>query len=152
MDSDRKQNPPGRIGHTYLYWDCNPGSSCSSCLFHCRNTAPETANYSPPTPTQPSPSRRPSPVAPKPSPSTYGAMPGASFNTITSVGHGNVGIAVGRPVTRPPPHRSRRAELPHRAPPCHSLGTRHMSSQKIWHIFGSGTLKYSSSSAKPVQL
>src|SRR5712691_10216559 len=24
-------------------------------------------------------------------------------------------IAVGRPVTRPPPHRSRRAELPHRA-------------------------------------
>ena len=63
-----------------------------------------------------------------------------------------VGIAVGRPVTRPPPHRSRRAELPHRAPPCHSLGTRHTSSQKIWHIFGSGTLKYSSSSAKPVQL
>ena len=32
-------------------------------------------------------------------------------------------IAVGRPVTRPPPHRSRRAKLPHRAPPWYSLRT-----------------------------
>jgi len=31
--------------------------------------------------------------------------------------------AVGRPVTQPPPHRSRRAELPHRAPQGYSLRT-----------------------------
>jgi len=32
-------------------------------------------------------------------------------------------ITVGRPVTRPPPYRSRRAELPHRAPRSYSLRT-----------------------------
>ena len=31
-------------------------------------------------------------------------------------GAGSVMVAVGPPVTRRPPHRSRRAELPHRAP------------------------------------
>jgi hypothetical protein len=36
------------------------------------------------------------------------------------VAAGGVDIAVGRPVTRPPPHRSRRAELPHRAPQSYS--------------------------------
>ncbi|MBK1648939.1 hypothetical protein, partial [Rhabdochromatium marinum] len=35
-----------------------------------------------------------------------------------------VPITVGRPVTRPPPYRSRRAELPHRAPRSDSLHTR----------------------------
>ena len=32
-------------------------------------------------------------------------------------------IEVGTPVTRRPPHRSRRAELPHRAPRSYSLRT-----------------------------
>jgi len=36
---------------------------------------------------------------------------------------GSLGITVGRPVTRPPPYRSRRAELPHRAPRSYSLRT-----------------------------
>jgi hypothetical protein len=38
-------------------------------------------------------------------------MPGVHgfFSLLTAL---FVGIAVGRPVTRPPPHRSRRAELP----------------------------------------
>jgi len=38
-------------------------------------------------------------------------------------------ITVGRPVTRPPPYRSRRAELPHRAPRSYSLRT-----QQHWPI------------------
>jgi hypothetical protein len=33
----------------------------------------------------------------------------------------NIAAAVGQPVTRLPPHRSRRAELPHRAPQGYSL-------------------------------
>jgi len=46
------------------------------------------------------------------------AVPGQEIIDTMDSRDGNVEgviIAVGRPVTRPPPHRSRRAELPHRA-------------------------------------
>jgi len=50
---------------------------------------------------------------------TVGAVVAAVVTILASV----IDITVGRPVARPPPYRSRRAELPHRAPRSYSLRT-----------------------------
>src|ERR1700747_290136 len=67
-------------------------------------------------------------------------------------------IAVGRPVTRPPPHRSRRAVFPHRAPQMNSLPHEGQTNEATTLvrirlvIRGRGSWKCVISSWKPCQL
>jgi hypothetical protein len=84
----------------------------------------------------------------------YCARPPFALERLEALGEDRLVITVGRPVTRPPPYRSRRAELPHRAPQSYSLRTwQHgASAQKLWQIRGRGSLKTFTSSTKPCQL